>query len=162
MPILVVKGSNDPYWTADAADFYYQDLKPAHWMLAVPNAGHGLNGGFMAVQTVGAFSRAMAGEFKMPNMSERTTIVPSGEGQSVTIQLSHRPAAVKLIPWLALSETTDFRPQKFVSAPGAIITKDSVTFRVPSGKKAALFLEAVFKTPTGNQFSLSTPTKVLR
>src|SRR5438874_9481836 len=42
MPTLIVNGANDPYWTVDALNLYWDGLKSKKWVLYVPNAGHGL------------------------------------------------------------------------------------------------------------------------
>src|SRR5439155_1255709 len=38
MPTLIVNGANDPYWTVDALNLYWDGLKGEKWVLYVPNA----------------------------------------------------------------------------------------------------------------------------
>ena len=44
LPKLLIHGANDPYWTVDAAKFYFDDLPGVKYILTLPNAGHGLDG----------------------------------------------------------------------------------------------------------------------
>lgn len=162
VPILVVKGSNDPYWTADAADYYYNSLRPPHWMFTVPNAGHTLNGGFLAAQTIGAFARAISGEFPMPKLSPSLKISPQPAGRLVSYRFRVPSGAYLQRVWLATSVNTDFRKSKYAEPHYVAHTPTEVSFVVPNDQNAAFFLEADFKAPDGHEFGLSTPTKVLK
>ena len=41
-PKLLVNGTNDRYWTLNALDFYWSELKGPKYLVELPNAGHGL------------------------------------------------------------------------------------------------------------------------
>ncbi len=162
VPILVVKGSNDPYWAADAADLYFNNLRPAHWMFTVPNAGHALNGGFLASQTIGAFARSIAGEMSMPSLSPKLTIRHEGSQRIVTYRFKSPSGAVRIHPYVALANKTDFRKVKY-EVPSLLENRpNAISFAVADTTSAAFFLEAIYKTPDGKEFGLSTPTKVIK
>jgi PhoPQ-activated pathogenicity-related protein len=162
VPILVVRGSNDPYWAADAADFYFSALKPPHWMFTVPNAGHTLNGGFQAAQSIGAFARSIAGEFKMPELAPKLKIESGNSERIVSYTFFYPTGAIRIRPYLALSDSTDFRKSTYEDPKRIDDRPDKVSFAVPNNQNAAFFLEADYRTPDGHEFALSTVTKVLK
>ncbi|MHC5540922.1 PhoPQ-activated protein PqaA family protein, partial [Singulisphaera rosea] len=41
-PKLIINGTNDPYWTVDALNIYWGELKGPKSVVYLPNAGHGL------------------------------------------------------------------------------------------------------------------------
>src|SRR5262245_50417873 len=42
LPKLILLGNNDPYWTVDALNLYWDGLKGDKWVMYVANAGHNL------------------------------------------------------------------------------------------------------------------------
>ncbi len=157
MPTLIVKGSNDPYWTVDALDLYFKDLKQPKWVLNVPNAGHGLNGGLMAIQSIGAFARSLAGEFSMPKYK----VDLSKDGNNVSVKNPKAEIApIHTILWFAESSNLDFRGSKYFKAK-EIDGLSTVTAPLTAGLNTAAFVELRFRV-NGREFSLSTPTKVFR
>jgi PhoPQ-activated pathogenicity-related protein len=65
-PCLVVIGSNDPYWTLDAASRYWSHLPQPRSMLCVPNAGHEAGDSAAAEAALAAFARAVATGKRLP------------------------------------------------------------------------------------------------
>ena len=78
-PMMIINGTNDPYWTQDALNIYWDDLKADKWVLYVPNAGHnlaqkhdGLNvipDRSRALGTLAAFARHQIFDMPMPKIS---------------------------------------------------------------------------------------------
>ena len=60
MPKLLLLGTNDPYWTVDSLRHYWNDLPEPKLIYQTPNAGHDLNGGDQALQTIAAFFELIA------------------------------------------------------------------------------------------------------
>ena len=58
MPKLLINGTNDRYWTLDALNIYWDDLKGPKSVVYLPNAGHNLavNRDY-ALNGIGAFFR---------------------------------------------------------------------------------------------------------
>jgi PhoPQ-activated pathogenicity-related protein len=168
VPTLIVKGTNDAYWTADATSLYWNDLRQPHWLLSVPNVGHDLGGGVLAAQTIGSFARALAGEFRMPKVEGEIKL----EGNSLRWR-ARRPLGgprdavlTEARLWVAAAESLDFRPSHYSRlqtlpfeevAPGAEI---GTTTPAPAGNLAA-FIEYRFRA-NGRLFSLSTPTQIFK
>lgn len=175
MPTLIIRGSNDEYWTADALDQYEPGLKMPHWFLAVPNAGHDLKGGLMAAESIGAFARSLAGEFPMPDL--RWSFDPGTEPHTLVVGgTSYRTGYTSLRVWMAESDTLDFRKSTYrlvahadteggdprkASAPGKPVIATNIHALLPEGRNAAVFAEARYKID-GREFSLSSPTKIYR
>ena len=55
MPKLLLLDTNDPYSTVDSSRHYWNDLPEPKLIYQTPNAGHDLNGGDQALQTIAAF-----------------------------------------------------------------------------------------------------------
>ena len=76
-PKMIINGTNDPYWTQDALNLYWDDLKGDKWILYVPNAGHGLDQQLddgkkdrtRVLSTLAAFSRHQMAGTAMPKLS---------------------------------------------------------------------------------------------
>ncbi len=170
VPTLIVKGSNDPYWTVDALDLYWGELKQPKWLLTVPNVGHTLGDGLMAAETIGAFAQSIAGRFPMPQL--RWDYGIDGDLAKLSVK-SVDPPFSTLTLWVAESDTLDFRQVKYVRAstvdaalePGSTPNRGTATsevqYALPQDKNLAMFGELHYVID-GREFSLSTPTKVFR
>lgn len=165
MPTLIIRGSNDPYWTVDALDQYVGGLKMPHWLLNVPNAGHDLKGGFMAAESIGAFARSLAGGPRLPKVD--WSFFP--DGRQLTVQANPKGASYRdLRIWVAESDTLDFRKSEYkalahssVSGPAGEGSAQAIRLSLPEGKNAAVFAEARYFI-AGREYSLSSPTRVYR
>ena len=165
MPALIIRGSNDPYWTVDALDQYESGLKMRHWLLNVPNAGHDLKGGLMAAESIGAFARSLAGGPKLPAVDWSF----SPDGRQLTVQANSKGMGYRdLRIWAAESDTLDFRQSEYktlarssMSGPAGKGSAQTIRLLLPEGKNAAVFAEARYFVD-GREFSLSSPTKVFR
>lgn len=168
VPTLIVKGANDPYWTVDALSQYWDDLRQPKWVVTVPNAGHDLGNKVEAIESIGAFARAIAGDFKMP---KQTWSIAETHDAAPSIKVALKtdgPPLVKLLVWAAESSTLDFRKSKYktiasLSMVGNKSAKASPAILVAISKtqNTALFAEARYQVGT-RQFSLTCPTQVFR
>jgi PhoPQ-activated pathogenicity-related protein len=107
MPKLMINGLNDRYWTLDALNIYWDDLKGPKSVVYLPNAGHSLAvNRHYAVNGVGALFRATISKRPWPELTWKHG--DSGDGAlTLTINSTPEPRSAKL--WSARSDTRDFR-----------------------------------------------------
>ncbi len=115
MPKLMVNGNNDPYWTVDALNLYWDGLKGDKYVTYVPNAGHNLKepdgGHTRSINALAAFVRYQATDRPMPKLSWKD------EGKDglvcLNVESSVTPKGARM--WTATVETHDFRKSKWES-----------------------------------------------
>ena len=113
LPKLIINGANDPYWTSDGLNLYWDDLKGDNWVIYVPNAGHNLeqrteNGGkdrSRAVNALAAFAKHQTRDNPMPRLNWKHD--DDGNKARLTVESDHAPKAARL--WIASAPTRDFR-----------------------------------------------------
>lgn len=169
MPTLIVKGSNDRYWNADALDLYFDDLRQPKWVSTVPNAGHSLGNGLQAIETIGAFARSLSGVFPMPNVAWDFSFYRSNllNIPGCTAELkTNSPGLKSFRVWMAMSKTLDFRESKYNVVRTVTPADDkyrasnvSANFPLIQDRNIAIFSEANFVIK-GRAFTLSSPTKI--
>jgi PhoPQ-activated pathogenicity-related protein len=153
MPKLLIHGANDPYWTVDAAQWYFDDLPGAKYILTVPNAGHdlGLASGEQAqvmraalriAMSAAVFAKHAAQGGNWPTMEWKLAESDTGYQIDINTNLPLRvtegkSSGVKL--WTAQSETKDFRKATWAS----VDQKGSLSISVPKPKSGhiAFFVE---------------------
>ncbi len=165
MPIMIINGANDPYWTTDALNLYWNDIPSKHKsVLYVPNAGHDLaqkhQGGKKdrdrALGTLAAFAAHQIHGKTMPAMSWKHG---NGQGKlTINVEASPPPAGARL--WLAQAPTRDFRKATWKELPAAI-GRGTVSGAVdpPADGFQAFFAEVDFDT-NGMRYTLSTQLRV--
>jgi PhoPQ-activated pathogenicity-related protein len=113
LPKLLILGNNDPYWTVDALNLYWDGLQGDKWVTYVPNAGHGLveedEKGQPSLQrattSLGAFTRHITAGTPMPRLQWQHD---DTDGR-LRVTVDARPAPVGARLWVARSLTRDFR-----------------------------------------------------
>ena len=114
LPKLLINGTNDRYWVVDAMQWYWDDLLDPKYVLQVPNAGHGLDGGReRAFATLAAFFGHVADGTPLPKL----TWSYSRDDRRLLLELdsSVKPKSARL--WRAYSPTKDFREAKWNARP---------------------------------------------
>jgi PhoPQ-activated pathogenicity-related protein len=113
MPKLIINGANDPYWTVDALNYYWDDLPGEKWVIIVPNAGHNLEQNLgngqksrdRAVNGMSAFARLQFAGKSLPKVTWKHS---DQNGQMLLkAGTEMQPKAARL--WIAHHSTKDFR-----------------------------------------------------
>jgi len=163
VPTLIVNGGNDEYWTTDALSFYWNDLPQDKWVSIIPNVGHSLGNGMVALQTIASFARSLCGEFPMPKLKWKHE--GSAANPSVAIDYAGpAPATVRL--YVAESDTMDFRKAKYEVVAEVSHSKAGSPWRPtlaakPSTKNQAI-LAQVECGEMPNRLYLSTQVRLIK
>jgi PhoPQ-activated pathogenicity-related protein len=117
LPKLIVLGTNDRYWSQDALNLYWSDLRGPKSVLYVPNSGHGLQDTARVFATISAFARAQAARKPWPRLA--WTYGGRSDGSVALTLLSESgdiaPKSARL--WRAHAPTRDFRDAKWTFEP---------------------------------------------
>ena len=165
MPTMIINGANDPYWTMDALNLYWDDLKSPRWVAYVPNAGHNLlekkaDGGLDKTRvsnTLAAFARHQIHGQTMPTLTWKHDDV---DGKSrLSVRSNPMPKIARL--WQADAPTRDFRKSKWIEQPAGV-GKDSIagSIDLPAEGFRVFYGEMEYQID-GMTFYLSTQVRVL-
>lgn len=121
MPKLILNGNNDPYWTVDALNLYWDGLPAKKCVVYVPNAGHDLRQKdqpaeqerLRSLNALAAFTRHLVLKKPMPEMTWKHEDVEGRARLTVTTSLQPRGAR----HWIAESTSRDFRNSKWAEQP---------------------------------------------
>ncbi|MGR9087013.1 MAG: PhoPQ-activated pathogenicity-related family protein [Gammaproteobacteria bacterium] len=157
MPKLILLGTNDPYWTVDSMRFYWHDLPEPKLIHQTANAGHDLNGGRRARQTLAAFFELIADRKPLPKVTWRFNGTTAGNRVNAAIEASQKARAIRL--WQAYSDDRDFRNDIWTFQPLNIMAGSShaaTSIPAPQSGYLAFLLEAELKTDSGHDYTVST------
>lgn len=160
MPKLLLLGTNDPYWTVDSLRHYWDDLPEPKLIYQTPNAGHDLNGGDQALQTLAAFFELIADRKPLPKIAWKFNAVADTH---INAQVESNENAGTISLWSAHSDDRDFRDNQW-TAQILNVTRGSshatASIPVPKSGYQAYLIEVELKTDTGHPFKLSTQAQV--
>jgi PhoPQ-activated pathogenicity-related protein len=124
MPKFLIVGANDPYWTVEAMNFYWDELKGDKWVCRVPNAGHNLEqkltGGTIdrmrGVDTLAAFGRA---QIHGQSLASATWgHAEFGGKPGLAVKATAAPTAARV--WVVDAPTRDFRKATWTDKPASV------------------------------------------
>jgi PhoPQ-activated pathogenicity-related protein len=165
-PKMIINGTNDPYWTQDALNFYWDDLAGDKWVLYVPNAGHNLVEkhdlpGLIpdmkrASNTLAAFARHQIQDLPMPRVQWRH----EGANPKMQLNVQADPAPREARLWSAQAPTRDFRKSKWSQRPVEVTGKElSAEMTTPAEGFVVFFAELEYDID-GLRYFLSTQLRV--
>lgn len=165
LPKFIINGANDPYWTTDALNLYWDDLHGDKWVLYVPNAGHGLEQNFpdgrkdrdRALNGLAAYVRHMLKDNPMPQLTWKHD--DSAGVARLVINCNPAPGSGRV--WVARAKTRDFRQTEWKEQP-ATLQENQLQAQVTAspGEFVAFFGEVDFEID-GLKHSLSTQMRIL-
>src|SRR5262249_13445765 len=160
LPKLIILGTNDRYWSQDALNLYWDDLKGPKWVLYTPNSGHGLEDRDRVYATLAAFIRMNAAHSRWPRMHwsytdesraggetlRSETAANGAEGRTVRLTLTSDIVPTEGRLFHVHSKTKDFRDSRwsFVPMPLTASTQLVGTWPAPAEGFDAIFGEAVY------------------
>jgi PhoPQ-activated pathogenicity-related protein len=124
MPKLLINGNNDPYWSTDSLNLYWDDLKGDKWVIYVPNAGHDLRQKDKpllqqmdyAFNGIAAFTRLQMQDKPLPRLTWKHG--DAADGLRLEVTADPPPKGARL--WVAHAPTRDFRKAKWVEHPAKL------------------------------------------
>ncbi|MFO0892183.1 MAG: PhoPQ-activated protein PqaA family protein [Isosphaeraceae bacterium] len=153
IPKMLINGTNDRYWTLNALDLYWNDLKDPKYVVELPNAGHGLeNHREWAINGLGAFFRHVVTGRPMPKLS--WALSGSSPGTR-TLKVEADPAPLSARLWTTTSSSRDFRESRWTSAPLQVGTCLTAELQPPASGQLAAFAELEYETD-GIRYHLTT------
>ncbi|MCF6313538.1 MAG: PhoPQ-activated pathogenicity-related family protein [Verrucomicrobiales bacterium] len=157
LPKLILLGSNDPFWTVDAANHYFDDLKGTKHLVYAPNTGHSLMGALPIAPTLLNFIKATLDDKTLPTLNWNWA-----SNGKLTVDWKIEGAKAQL--WHAHSDTRDFRESRWTATPLVVEDAHCEAEVIASGKGwDAWFVQVDFpdKGSMWDAYSLSTQIKVL-
>lgn len=110
-PKIITLGTNDPYWTTDSLNLYWDGLRGPKYIVYLPNAGHGSSDKSRYYNGLAAQFSVMCGEGTMP----RIAWTYQNEGRSLTLRVECDTAPMSVQAWTATAPTADLRSAKWTS-----------------------------------------------
>lgn len=163
-PKLLLLGNNDPYWSADALNLYWDDLKGDKWVTYVPNAGHNLQqrdaegkqSTSRALNALVAFVRHQTINNPMPRVAWKHE--DAAGKLRLTVTADQPPLAARL--WVAQAPTQDFRKAAWEARP-AQVTNGTVVGEVtpPASGYVAFYADLEYEME-GTPFQVTTQLRV--
>lgn len=152
LPKLVVLGTNDPYWTVDAANLYYPELVGEKHLYYQANTGHDAN--LQGVATITEFYNAMLNGQPFPGIDWRR------EADGALVVTWDKPGG-RAGFWQAHSPNRDFRGAVWQRTELEGGGRVEVRPAAPESGWTACYVEVNWAGVAGMPFGLTTSMTVL-
>jgi len=155
MPKMIFIGTNDPYWPVDAIKHYIDDLPGKNYIHYVANAGHDLNGGEQAINSISAFFLHTIADQTYTECSWEVTETGKDIMMDITGSTNLIEAAYL---WSADSEDRDFRDEEWSATSLVAIDNSSVktTIQYPESGFRAFYIDLEYADLYDRNYTKST------
>jgi PhoPQ-activated pathogenicity-related protein len=164
-PKLLINGNNDPYWTTDALNLYWDGLQGDKFVLYVPNAGHNLEQGATkekrgdrsrATNAMAAFARYQITGQPMPKLQWKHD---DADGKlRLTVQTTPVPKGARL--WVATAPTRDFREAPWKEQTATVAGSTITGVQAPPASGCLAFYAELDYEIDGIVYHLSTQVRI--
>ena len=155
MPKLLIMATNDHYWVTDNVKNYIDSIPGINRLRYIPNAGHNMNGGEEAMETVGAFFASLFSDQMFPTCSWKG--VTRNHRLKINIDMS-REDLIGAELWKATSSSRDFRQSAWESTPVELPQEGNLLLDIPLSGKGyeAYYVNLIYQTEEGTPYRIST------
>lgn len=163
VPTLVLTGTNDPYWTVDSTQVYWDRMEMPKWALSVPNANHGLGDPARWAPSLGWFTRLVTSGSKLPHVSSRM----SEDDSKWELSVACEPGPDSFKVWSATSADLHFETAVWRGDKSANLEVSEAKRSIHiSGRRPRTFNQTViveFEFKDGNEVRrVTTPVYLVR
>lgn len=147
LPKIIFIGTNDEYWTVDAIKWYINEIPGETMIHYVPNAGHDLGGGVLALQTLGTLYGKMLNGKPYPVLKNHAS---AKDGKAILDVTAPTEELEEVVLWTATCENRDFRKQKWASVSlGKGKAENHIEVELPKSGYKAFYVDFKFKGTEG-------------
>ncbi|MFP4499876.1 MAG: PhoPQ-activated pathogenicity-related family protein [Candidatus Hydrogenedentota bacterium] len=151
-PKLVLLGTNDPFWTVDAANFYYDDIKGEKHLYYMANTEHDVS--MQGVATTTEFYNAMLTGAEFPSIDWKRN-----ENGALVVTWTKDGGSANL--WQAHSPNRDFRDVAWQRSALEGDGRVSAAVEAPDAGWTAYYVEVSWPGMSGMPFGLTTTMTVI-
>lgn len=167
VPKLIINGANDPYWTVDSLNLYYNDLVGPKNVFYIPNAGHSMDmtdasgavnipGVLNLLGTIQGWARIVASGKTPPEVS--LDVKDTSDGKHFAASVADGTAGEL---WVAKSASKDFRKSTWISSPMKNVNGHfEGDVKTPETGYVAVFAQLALPGTVSLPMHLSTPMTV--
>ncbi len=160
---LIIVGTNDTYWTIDAASLYFSDLWGPKYIYYMPNRGHSLGWDRKVSSTIERFILSVIRNYKLPAFKFSYDYTKKEDKVYFRLKSKKiRPKGVSI--WYATSYTRDFRKAIFKEKPLFFSSTEKAFFGwiwLPEARFMAFYPEIEY-TFENKSFYLCAPAKIIK
>lgn len=162
-PVLIARGTNDPFWTLDAFNQYRSKMPNDTSLRFLPNQAHDWTDKPPLWKSLSGFMRQCAG-IQTPSHISLSRLQTSKPTHGRRFEVSWTGPATGVKVWNAFGKGMHFEQSTWNVArtfPANPDHRQTFTLAVKNGETAACFVSIQFKGENGPDFELTSPVEVV-